>query len=75
MKEWAGVDGHLDSDALLACLDLTAVEAARVRDFRRLLAFNWFLMLGPDGPFAARNPPGALERQAERFLALLGDAR
>ncbi|TMR11201.1 aminoglycoside phosphotransferase [Nonomuraea turkmeniaca] len=66
------VDGHLDDDELLACLDLTAAEAARVHDFRRLIALSWLYMLGPGGPFAARNPPGTLERQAERVLALLG---
>ncbi|MFG1705989.1 aminoglycoside phosphotransferase family protein [Nonomuraea sp. M3C6] len=65
------VDGHLDSDLLLAQLDLTPVEAARVREFRRLIALGWLLMLGPNGPTAHRNPPGALERQAERVLKLL----
>ncbi|MDX3108370.1 phosphotransferase [Nonomuraea angiospora] len=65
------VDGDLDSDLLLAHLDLTSAEAARVHDFRRLLALGWLLMLGPDGPAARRNPPGTLDRQAERVLALL----
>ncbi|MFI7699184.1 phosphotransferase family protein [Nonomuraea sp. NPDC049480] len=69
------MDGHLDGDGFLACLDLTVMEAARVRDFRRLLAFNWFVMLSPDGPFATRNPLGTFERQAERVLALLGAGR
>ncbi|MEV0827975.1 phosphotransferase family protein [Nonomuraea rubra] len=67
------IDGHFDSDHLLALLDLAPLEAIRVRDFRRLLALGWFLMLGPDGPFASRNPPGALQRQADRVLTLLDE--
>ncbi|MFI6733326.1 hypothetical protein ACIBI9_10380 [Nonomuraea sp. NPDC050451] len=65
------VDGDLDSDLLLAHLDLTPAEAARVHEFRRLLALGWLLMLGPGGPATRRNPPGALDRQAGRVLALL----
>ncbi|MEQ4720021.1 phosphotransferase [Nonomuraea sp. B19D2] len=65
------VDGHLDSDLLLAHLDLTPAEAARVRGFRRLLALGWLLLLGPGGPATSRNPPGTLDRQAERVLRLL----
>ncbi|WP_431910514.1 hypothetical protein [Nonomuraea jabiensis] len=52
-------------------LDLAPAEAARVHAFRRLLALGWLLMLGPDGPATRRNPPGTLDRQAERVLALL----
>ncbi|MFC4112047.1 phosphotransferase family protein [Nonomuraea zeae] len=66
------LDGHLDADRLLTLLDLPPAQAARVRGFRRLLALSWLLMLGPRGPFAARNPPGTLGRQAERVLELLG---
>ncbi|NBE98349.1 hypothetical protein FE391_15075 [Nonomuraea sp. KC401] len=47
-------------------------ERERVLGFRRLIAFTWFLMLGPGGPFAARNPAGTRERQAVRVLELLG---
>ncbi|MEU0567371.1 aminoglycoside phosphotransferase family protein [Nonomuraea sp. NPDC005983] len=65
------LDGGFAGDALLSQLDLTGVEV-RVRDFRRLLALGWLLILGPGGPCARRNPPGALERQAEHVLALLG---
>lgn len=65
------VDGALDAEHLLAAMQLTRQECERVRDFRRLLALGWFLMLGPDGPFAARNPAGTLERQARRVLHLL----
>ncbi|MER6007004.1 phosphotransferase [Nonomuraea angiospora] len=46
-------------------------DTARVHEFRRLLALGWLLMLGPDGPATRRNPPGTLDRQAERVLALL----
>ncbi|MFC0557041.1 phosphotransferase family protein [Planotetraspora thailandica] len=67
----SGVDGTLDAEQLLAAMELTRQERERVRDFRRLLALGWFLMLGPDGPFAARNPAGTLERQARRVLHLL----
>jgi aminoglycoside phosphotransferase (APT) family kinase protein len=62
------VDGHLDGDLLV---ELLAPEPARVREFRRLLALGWLLILGPGGPSAARNPPGTLKRQAGRVLALL----
>ncbi|MEV4356245.1 aminoglycoside phosphotransferase family protein [Nonomuraea sp. NPDC049625] len=65
------VDGDLDRDLLLAHLGLAPAEAARVHEFRRLLALGWLLMLGPDGPATRRNPPGTLDRQAERVLALL----
>ncbi|GAA2769693.1 aminoglycoside phosphotransferase family protein [Nonomuraea dietziae] len=44
------VDGVLDVERLLAYIDLTQQEAERVREFRRLFALGWFLMLGPDGP-------------------------
>jgi aminoglycoside phosphotransferase (APT) family kinase protein len=67
------VDGHFDGDRLLSQLDLSPLEVTRVRDFRRLLALGWFLMLGPSGPFASRNPSGTLEQQAERVLTLLGE--
>ncbi|WP_431895513.1 phosphotransferase family protein [Nonomuraea sp. bgisy101] len=65
------VDGVLDAERLLACVDLTRQEAERVREFRRLFALGWFLMLGPDGPATPHNPAGTLERQAERVLHLL----
>lgn len=65
------LDGAFDAEQLLAHLELTQQEDARVHDFRRLLALGWFLMLGPEGPFALRNPAGTLERLAERVLHLL----
>jgi aminoglycoside phosphotransferase (APT) family kinase protein len=66
------LDGTLDADQLLACIDLAPSEAERVRDFRRLIALGWFLQLGPDGPATPHNPAGTLRRQAERILQLLG---
>ncbi|MFC5835588.1 phosphotransferase family protein [Nonomuraea insulae] len=65
------IDGRLDRDLLLRHLELGPDEAARVREFRRLLALGWLLVLGPGGPASSRNPPGALAWQAERVLALL----
>jgi aminoglycoside phosphotransferase (APT) family kinase protein len=65
------LDGSLDTERLLACFDLSKQESGRVRDFRRLFALGWFLMLGPDGPATPYNPPGTLNRQTERVLHLL----
>ncbi|MEV1002626.1 aminoglycoside phosphotransferase family protein [Nonomuraea sp. NPDC050202] len=66
------LDGTLDAAQLLAHLDLAAGEAERVHDFRRLIALGWFLQLGPSGPATPHNPVGAVKRQAERVLELLG---
>jgi aminoglycoside phosphotransferase (APT) family kinase protein len=65
------VDGTLDAEQLLAHIDLAPGEAERVRDFRRLVALGWFFQLGPSGPATPHNPPGTLERLAERVLQLL----
>ncbi len=51
--------------------DLTRAEQSRVRDFRRLAALFWLLLLRPGSPASDRNPPGTLERQADRLLSLL----
>jgi Phosphotransferase enzyme family len=48
------------------------VDAARLLAGRRLTAVLWLQMLMPGGVAASRNPPGTLERQAERVLDLLG---
>lgn len=64
-------DARLDADEFLALFDLTRDEQTRVRDFRRLAALYWLIMLRPGGPSSARNPPGTLERQADRLLRLL----
>ena len=64
------VDDLSDRDRVLRHVNLDDQEIVRVRDFRRLFAMGWFLMLGPSGPFAARNPVGTLEKQADRLLRL-----
>jgi hypothetical protein len=56
----------------LSLFDLTHAEAARVHDYRRLAALFWLIMLRPGGTSSTRNPPGTLERQADRLLELLG---
>jgi Ser/Thr protein kinase RdoA (MazF antagonist) len=65
-------ESRLDADDFLALFDLTSAEQTRVRDFRRLAALFWLIMLRPGSPASARNPPGTLERQADRLLMLLG---
>jgi Ser/Thr protein kinase RdoA (MazF antagonist) len=69
ISAWSG--SRLDADDFLALFSLTHAEQTRVRDFRRLTALFWLLMLGPGGASSARNPPGARERQAVRLLMLL----
>jgi aminoglycoside phosphotransferase len=64
-------DARLDADDFLAMFGLTRAEQTRVRDFRRLAALYWLIMLRPGGPSSTRNPPGTLERQADRLLRLL----
>ncbi|MGW3352643.1 aminoglycoside phosphotransferase family protein [Nonomuraea rubra] len=66
------LDGTLDAAQLLEHLEMGAGEAERVHDFRRLIALGWFLQLGPSGPAKPHNPVGAVKRQAERILELLG---
>ncbi len=65
-------DARMDARDFLCLFDLTRAEQARVRDFRRLAALFWLIMLRPGGSSSARNPPGTLERQADRLLGLLG---
>jgi hypothetical protein len=64
-------ESGLDSDGLLRAFDLTRAERARLADCRRLAALAWLLFLRPGGDASSRNPPGTLQRQAERLLALL----
>ncbi|MEU1621470.1 phosphotransferase [Streptomyces sp. NPDC005722] len=66
------VDSTLDVEGLLGHFSLTDMEAARLRDVRRLLALLWLIMLLPGRPGFDRNPAGTAERQATRLLALLG---
>lgn len=64
-------DARLDADDFLALFDLTRAEQTRVQDFRRLAALFWLIMLRPGNSSSTRNPPGTLERQADRLLRLL----
>ncbi|WP_433616020.1 phosphotransferase [Dactylosporangium sp. CA-139114] len=57
-----------DWTGFLAMFDL---DGDRLRDARRLYAIFWLHMLRPGGRAERRNPPGSLDRQAERLLNLL----
>ena len=70
ISAWSEVS--LEADPFVALFDLTASERHRLREFRRLAAFFWLLLLLPGGPAFCRNPPGTLGRQAHRLLTLLG---
>jgi thiamine kinase-like enzyme len=59
-------------DDLLAGCDLDRSRRTRHAAARRLFAAFWLRLLLPGAPAHARNPPGTLERQSERVLALLG---
>ncbi|WP_079060006.1 phosphotransferase family protein [Streptomyces bungoensis] len=65
------VDGPLDVPAFLDRFDLSPVEAARLRECRRLVALVWLFLLAADDPDHPGNPPGTAERQAGRVLDLL----
>jgi Ser/Thr protein kinase RdoA (MazF antagonist) len=65
-------DAGLDAETFLARFELTRAEKARLREVRRLAALFWLILLLPGGPASNRNPPGTLQRQADRLLALLG---
>ena len=67
-------DAQVEPDAFLDCFDLSPRERARVHGFRRLFAVYWFVRLQPGRSAHRRNPPGTLERQAERLLRLFGSA-
>ncbi len=65
-------DTGLEADSFLALFELTASEQHRVREFRRLAAVFWMLLLSPEGGTAGcSHPTGALQRQAQRLIALL----
>jgi hypothetical protein len=53
-------------------LDLSRAERQRLLTIRRLLAAMWLHMLLPGQPAEHRNPPGTLQLQAQRMLALWG---
>lgn len=61
----------VDADALVAGLDFTADRLRRLTACRRALATFWLMMLLPGHPAHHRNPPGSLERQAERVTGLI----
>ena len=65
-------DARLDTGPFLARFSLTGPEKTRLAESRRLSALFWLLMLLPGGPASTRNPPGTLDLQASRLLALLG---
>jgi len=58
------------ADDLLDRFDLRPDERARVRVYRPVFAAYWLLKLLPDAAPHRRNPPGILEDQASRLLAV-----
>jgi Phosphotransferase enzyme family len=68
----AWVDTEFDVPAFLEHFDLRPAEAARLRDSRRLFALCWLRLLRLQAPPHPRNPPGTVEKQAQRLLDLLG---
>jgi aminoglycoside phosphotransferase (APT) family kinase protein len=64
--------GQVPAELALGHFDTGAAERAHIREYRRLLATFWLLMLLPGGPSHQRNPPGTLQHQASRLLDLLG---
>lgn len=71
----AWVDTEFDAAQFLEHFDLQAVEARRVLQCRRLLALECLHVLSENAWARRINPPGTQERQAERFLALVGPRR
>jgi aminoglycoside phosphotransferase (APT) family kinase protein len=65
-------DASLPADVVLGSFGLTAAKQVRVREYRRLCALFWLVMLLPGRPGRDRNPAGTLERQAARLLLPLG---
>jgi Ser/Thr protein kinase RdoA (MazF antagonist) len=63
--------GGVDADLFLSKFDLSPAEVQRVTSLRPLFAAFWLMMLMPGGPAHHRNPPGTLDRQAERVQRLL----
>ena len=61
----------LDVEALLERLHLDGDQQVRLREFRRILATFWLVMLLPDNRGFDRNPAGSTEHQARHVLALL----
>lgn len=65
------VEHPLDVPTFLGHFELTPAESVRLHDCRRLLALVWLYLLSFDAD-NRRNPPGTVERQAGRLMALLG---
>lgn len=65
------VPNLVDAGDLVGVLELSAEQERRLTDFRRLFAIYWLLMLLPGNRAHGRNPPGTLNRQADRLLQLL----
>lgn len=63
--------GQVPAELALGHFETSAAERARIREYRRLLAAFWLLMLLPGGPSHQRNPAGTLQHQAFRLLELL----
>ncbi len=64
------VEQPLDVAAFLRGFDLTSVETSRLREYRRLLALVWLVLLCRDAKGERRNPPGTVDRQAKRLTDL-----
>ena len=64
--------GQVAAELALGHFATGTAERARIREYRRLLATFWLLMLLPGGPSHRRNPAGTLQHQAFRLLELLG---
>jgi hypothetical protein len=79
-SELADLVEHLESRRTRESVwaDLVSEFALNQRDrawhkaCRRLFGVMWLMLLLPGAPASTRNPPGTLERQAERVLALTG---
>lgn len=69
-REWHA--GVMDAEELISQLDLESGQRIRLHRMRRLFATFWLYMLLPGSPAHHRNPPGSVERQAERVLGLMG---
>ncbi|MCP2321755.1 aminoglycoside phosphotransferase [Hamadaea flava] len=63
---------ELDADVFCARFADLGVDAGRLRLARLWWAAFWLHLLLPGGPAVRRNPPGTLEVQAVRLLALIG---
>jgi Phosphotransferase enzyme family len=70
VRSW--LTGALDADAVLGRLDLDTETRRRVRQARRVFALHWLILLLPGNPGHHRNPPGTVDRQAQRLLDRLG---